>query len=121
MLNLMEQFRVAYGRADRETLLRVTSDDFEWHQHAGAADDRPLGRVLEGIDALIEEIQWRREHWQDVKYENLEERSAGDLLVQTFTVSGQEDGEPFHAKAVDLYPVRDGLITRKDTYWKYVG
>lgn len=121
MLELMKRFRVAYAKADREGLLAVTSEDFEWHQHYGADDgDRPSGRILGGVDALLEEIAWRGEHWSDVSYEGLQERSAGDLLVQTFTISGKEDGVSFHADAVDLYPVRDGRITMKDTYWKYV-
>ena len=65
-------------------------------------------------------MSWRQEHWQNVRYENLEERSAGDLLVQTFVISGVEDGVAFHASAVDLYPVVAGRISRKDTYWKYL-
>ena len=121
MLELMKRFRIAYAKADREGLLAVTSEDFEWHQHYGADDsDRPNGRLLSGVDALLEEIAWRRAHWTDVSYDGLQERSAGDLLVQTFTICGKEDGVSFHADAVDLYPVRDGLITMKDTYWKYV-
>ena len=121
MLELMKRFRTAYAKADREGLLAVTSEDFAWHQHYGRDDgDRPNGRMLSGVDALLEEIAWRSEHWSDVSYENLQERSAGNLLVQTFTISGKEDGVSFHADAVDLYPVRDGRITMKDTYWKYV-
>ena len=33
LLELMEQFRRAYGKADREGLLAVVTEDFEWHQH----------------------------------------------------------------------------------------
>ena len=119
MLDLMKRFRVAYAKADRLALLDAVSDDFVWHQHSGGIEDAPLGRVLIGVDALLREIAWRSEHWTDVRYEDMQERSAGDVLVQTFTVSGKEDGQSFHAKAVDLYPVRDGRITMKDTYWKY--
>ena len=62
----------------------------------------------------------RGQDWQDVRYENMVERAAGtELLVQTFTISGVDRGTPFHADVVDLYPVKDGRITRKDTYWKY--
>ena len=119
LLDLMTSFRKAYAAADREALLAVTTPDFEWHQHAARdASQLPHGRVLTGIDALLAEIAWRSEHWHDVRYEGLEERATDDLLVQTFTISGSSDGEPFHAKAVDLYPVRDGRITRKDTFWK---
>ena len=75
--------------------------------------------MLVGVDALLEEVNWRREHWTDVSYSRLEERSAGDLLVQTFSISGREGGQPFAANAVDLYPVVSGRIAMKDTYWKY--
>jgi ketosteroid isomerase-like protein len=118
----MKKFREAYGRADKEGLLASTSDDFEWCQHVAlSADELPAGRTLQGIDALLDELAWRKQHWQEVRYSDLAERAAGDdLLVQTFTISGLEDGVPFTARAVDLYPVKDGQITRKDTYWKYL-
>lgn len=122
LLVLMMRFREAYGSADKEKLLASTSDDFQWCQHvAQSADELPAGHILQGIDALLDELAWRKQHWQEVKYSDLAERVAGDdLLVQTFTISGLEDGVPFTARAVDLYPVKDGLITRKDTYWKYL-
>ncbi|NKB98208.1 MAG: DUF4440 domain-containing protein [Pseudomonadales bacterium] len=120
MLALIAQFRRAYGKADGQALRAVVTDDFCWHQHMGEASQLPNGRLLTGVDALLEEISWRGEHWSDVEYQNLEERSAGDLIVQTFSISGFEDGKPFVADAVDLYPVRNGRIAMKDTYWKYL-
>ena len=102
MLKLMRQFRRAYGAADGDALRAVTTADFEWHQHVGrSSDDQPSGRILVGVGALLEEIAWRSEHWQDVSYEGMVERSAGDILVQTFTIRGIEGGKPFHADAVD--------------------
>ncbi|MBT5604251.1 MAG: SnoaL-like domain-containing protein [Gammaproteobacteria bacterium] len=122
LLVLMQRFRVAYGSADKEGLLALTSDDFQWCQHvAQSTDELPAGRTLQGVDALLDELAWRKQHWQEVRYSDLAERAAGDdLLVQTFTISGLQDGKPFNARAVDPYPVKDGLITRKDTYWKYL-
>jgi len=29
-----------------------------------------------------------------------------------------ENDEPFQWNVVDVYPVRDGKIAKKDTYWK---
>jgi len=122
LLDLMKRFRLAYGRADRSELLAVTSHDFEWHQHmSDSEDDSPNGHVLKGIDELLEELTRRGKQWQQTSYQGMQERVAGDdLLVQTFTISGIDSGTPFHAKVVDLYPVRNKLIIRKDTYWKYV-
>jgi len=121
LLELMVCFRTAYSKADRSGLLEVTTSDFEWHQHCTTdPSERTTGRILRGVDELLTEIGWRQEHWQQVRYENLQERAASDLLIQTFIVSGVEDGVEFHASAVDLYPVVNGQIARKDTYWKYL-
>jgi ketosteroid isomerase-like protein len=122
LLVLMKRFREAYASADKQGLMASTSHDFEWCQHtAQSPDELPAGRTLKGIDALLDELAWRKQHWQEVRYSELAERVAGDdLLVQTFTISGLQDGVEFSARAVDLYPVKDGLITRKDTYWKYL-
>ncbi len=122
LLALMKKFREAYASGNKEVLLASTSDNFEWHQHVGSsADELPKGRILKGVDALLDEVAWRKQHWREVSYSNLVERVAGDdLIVQTFTISGLEEGVQFTANAVDLYPVENGVITRKDTYWKYL-
>lgn len=121
MLELMVRFRTAYAAGDRDGLLANTTDDFEWHQHyAQQAADLPTGNVLNGIDALLAQLKWRSKHWQNVRYANLEERATADVLLQTFSISGTEDGQEFAANVVDLYPVKDGRICRKDTYWKYI-
>ncbi len=122
MLELIARFRKAYGAADREGLASVITDDFEWRQHKGdAATDGPAGRVIKGLDGLLAELAWRKKNWHNVVYRDLVERSAGDVILQMFTVSGtDENGRDFHVSAVDVYPVRDGQISRKDTYWKYL-
>lgn len=121
MLALMEKFRLSYATLNEQGLRETTSEDFEWHQHVTTnSDDMPTGRVLRGIDALIKDLKWRQANWRNVRYEDLEERAAPDMLVQTFRISGEVDEASFHAKAVDLYTVKDGLITLKDTYWKYL-
>jgi taurine dehydrogenase small subunit len=30
-------------------------------------------------------------------------------------------GEPFAYTGCDLWEFRDGYVTKKDTYWKYIG
>mgnify|MGYP001585516464 FL=1 len=117
---IMKQFRLAYGSADADGLRAILSEDFEWHMHYGAAAGHaPTGRVLSGVDAMLEELQWRRKHWSNVEYDNLVERPANDLVLQTFTTKGLDQyGAPFNVNVVDLYAVREEKIYRKDTYWK---
>ena len=117
---IMTQFRRAYGAADADGLRAILTGDFVWHMHYGAAADQtPTGRVLSGVDAMMEELQWRRKYWSNIEYDNLVERPANDLVLQTFTTKGlDQSGAPFHVNVVDLYAVRDEKIYRKDTYWK---
>ncbi|MFP6817578.1 MAG: nuclear transport factor 2 family protein [Pseudomonadales bacterium] len=117
---IMTNFRRAYGAADVAGLRAILTDDFQWHMHHGASGEySPTGQVLAGVDAMLEQLLWRREHWTDIAYGNLIERPAGDLILQTFTTKGvDESGVGFHVNVVDLYCVREDKIYRKDTYWK---
>lgn len=120
---VMGHFKRGFARADRESLARAVTDDFEWHMHwhEGTVDE-PTGRVLRGLDEVMAEIERRRDRWTELRYTDMEERFTDDLIVQTFVVSGVDaGGRRFHNAAVDLYPLRDGLIARKQTYWKQQG
>ncbi|MBT3535297.1 MAG: SnoaL-like domain-containing protein [Rhodospirillaceae bacterium] len=122
MLELMKRFRRGYAKADQEGLAAATTDDFEWHMHYGEpGTDSPTGRVVKGVDGVMKEIAWREANWKNVTYENMVERPAGDVILQMFTTKGtDEHGTDYHLNVVDVYPVRDGRIYRKDTYWKGV-
>ena len=120
---VMRDFKRGFAKADRESFARAITDDFEWHMHwFDSGDEQPTGKVLVGLDAVMEEIARRQAGWSDLHYEDVEERYLDDMVVQTFVVSGIDDkGLRFHCAAVDLYPVRDGRIARKQTYWKQPG
>lgn len=119
---VMADFKRGFARADREMLSRAVTEDFVWHMHwQDSPDDEPTGVVLRGLDQVMTEIERRRDHWTDLRYADVEERYTPDLIVQTFVVSGRADGRAFNSAAVDLYPLRDGLISAKQTYWKQPG
>ena len=116
---LIKAFLKAYQAADAEALAACTTADFVWHQHIGP--DSPHGQTLKGAEATAETVRWRQANWRDLKYEDMAFRYSEDLITQTFRVSGvDENGERFDVRAVDLYPVKDGRIAAKDTYWKQV-
>lgn len=116
---LMKRFMRAYAKADHEGLREVLSEDFVWHQHVGP--DSPYGATIRGVDAMVETIKWRQSNWSNVRYDDMNIVTTPELIVQTFRVSGtDEHGIHFDCRAVDLYPVRDGRLTMKDTYWKRI-
>ena len=118
--DLMTRFRWAFASADPELLGAVLSEGFEWHIHTfDPADPVPTGRVVRGVDAMVCELEWRKQNWVNVRFEGLNEYFAPKFITQSFTISGVDRGSRFHAAAVDLYTL-DGsdLIVKKDTYWK---
>ncbi len=119
----MADFKRGFAKVDRERLAAAVTDDFQWHMHwSESDDDQPTGKVLQGLDAVMAEIERRRDNWSELRYNDVEERFIDDMIVQTFVVSGVDaNGKRFNAAAVDLYPLRDGLIAAKQTYWKQPG
>ena len=120
---VMKDFMRAFGRADRDLLATTVTDDFEWHMHwTEHGEHAPTGKVLRGLDEVMAEIERRRTSWSKLSYDDMELRYTDDMVVQTFTVSGvDERGNTFNSDAVDLYPVKDGRLARKQTYWKQPG
>lgn len=117
---VMRTFKRGFGKADPELLAAAITDDFEWHTHTfDGPDAQPTGTVLRGLDEVMAEIHRRRENWSEVRFDDMVERYLPDLVVQTFVISGiDQNGNRFNNAAVDLYPIVDGRIARKQTYWK---
>ena len=119
---LMTRFRWAYVSMSTEGLTEVLAPGFRWNLHYFNVDDRlPTGRVLNGLDEMIEELRWRKKNWARVRFSFLAERFAPRLVVQTFRLSAIDvkEGWTFKVDAVDLYDIMDGRILTKSTYWKY--
>ena len=119
---LMTRFRWAYVSMSTEGLTEVLAPGFRWNLHYFNADDPlPTGRVLNGLDEMIEELRWRKKNWARVRFSFLAERFAPRLVLQKFRMSAIDvnDGRTFKVDAVDLYDIMDGRILTKSTYWKY--
>ena len=83
LLELMARYRLAYGAADEKTLAAVVSDDFQRHMHySDAGEMNATGKILFGVEAMVQEIRRRQASWRNLKYENLVERAAGDFILQ---------------------------------------
>jgi ketosteroid isomerase-like protein len=116
---LMQRFGRSFLNADKAGLQSCITGDFEWHLHAGP--DAPHGRIVRGVDAMLTVIRWRRGNWLDVRYQDVADTYTDHLVVQTFRILGADHhGSRFNCRGVHLYEVRDGLIARKDSFWKHI-
>ncbi len=117
--DLMGRFGQAFVSRDKEALASCLADDFIWHLHQGPKS--PYGTSVHGLKGMLEVLEMREKNWRDVNYADVAVTSDGAQIVQTFRVSGiDEKGRKFDVRAVDLYPVRDGKLVSKNSYWKIV-
>jgi ketosteroid isomerase-like protein len=81
-----------------------------------------VGRSIVGKEAVRQMLAARFKVIPDMAWARLDEYVAGDNRgVTVWRVTGKAaDGTVLDYKGCDLYEFKDGLIFRKDTYWKIV-
>lgn len=118
--DLFRRFGKAFNKADVEEIAACVTDDFEWRLAAGA---RPSGTVLKGKDDLRRYFADKNQAHREARYSEARIHRAssgsGDKLFGTFRVTGIDaGGQPFDRYGIDLYELRDGKISLKDSYLK---
>ena len=115
--SLVAKFLEGFATADSAALTALVSDDFTWHLHTRRGDYR--GRTVSGVGAMIGILKERRSAWRNVRYADVRLIASGDRVFQTYRITGNDlESGPFDATGVDLYEIRDGRITLKDSFWK---
>ena len=81
----------------------------------------PWGTRFEGKDAVRNGLAARFEGIPDVHYGDDRHLACGDRGASEWTLTGTtRDGTRLDVRGCDLWEFRDGLIVRKDSYWKLV-
>lgn len=114
--DLFRRFGKAFNKADAEEIAACVTDDFEWRLAAGAS---PAGRVLKGKDDLRAYFADKSQAHREARYSEARIHRSGDKLFGTFRVTGIDAaGKAFDRYGIDLYELRDGRISLKDSYLK---
>jgi ketosteroid isomerase-like protein len=81
----------------------------------------PWGTRYVGKRAVRDGLAARFSGLPDVHYGDATHLVSGDTGVSRWTVSGtMADGRKIRANGCDFYTFRDGLVVKKDSYWKIV-
>jgi ketosteroid isomerase-like protein len=81
----------------------------------------PWGTRYVGKSAVREGLAARFAGLPDVHYGDDDHWVAGDLGVSTWLLTGTtRAGDQVRVRGVDLLAFRDGMIVKKDSYWKIV-
>ncbi len=114
----MEQFLDAFNRHDVDAIMAFFVDDCLFDTPRGP---EPGGRRFVGKDAVREGIAARFAGIPDIRYEDDRHWASGDRGCSEWTIRGTTtQGEYIEVRGCDLFEFRDGMIVRKDSFWKIV-
>jgi ketosteroid isomerase-like protein len=108
----------AFNRHDLDTIMSFFTDDAVFDSPRGPD---PFGHRFEGKAAVREGLAARFSGIPDVHYGDDDHFVAGDRGASEWTLTGTaSDGVHLEVRGCDLWTFRDGLVARKDSFWKIV-
>jgi ketosteroid isomerase-like protein len=108
----------AFNRHDLDAIMAFFADDAVFESPRGPG---PHGGRFEGKAAVREGLAARFIGIPDVRYGDDDHFVAGDRGASEWTLTGTTtDGTRLEVRGCDLWTFRDGLVVRKDSYWKIV-
>jgi ketosteroid isomerase-like protein len=117
-VNTLRAITDAFNRHDLEGIMAFFADDAVFESPRGP---HPWGTRFEGKAAVRDGLAARFTGIPDVHYGDDAHFVAGNRGASEWTLTGTTtDGERLEVRGCDLWTFRDGLVTKKDSYWKIV-
>lgn len=111
---LMRRFEAGYETVNAEAIVACFAPDVVWIL--------PDSRVLNGREACLAFLKERFASPTGPKFSDSHMHVLGQTVVQNYKVTVPlPGGQTGTYDGTDVYQIRNGLITRKDAYWKQVG
>ena len=105
---LIERYNDAWNRHDVDAICAMHTPDMVFENHT--AGERAAG---EDVQRHIAEIF---ANWPDLAFDTRRLYVTPEVAVCEWTASATRDGKQLSWPGVDVFPIRDGLIARKDVY-----
>jgi len=106
---LIERYNDAWNRQDLDAITSMHHPDVVFHNHTA-------GERAAGAAAVREHVARIFENNPTLRFETRSLRTGEDFAVCEWTASVTRDGTTLEWDGVDVFPLRDGLISRKDVY-----
>lgn len=115
-VKLLEEITDAFNRHDLDGIMAFFTEDAVFETPRGS---EPWGRRFIGKAQVREGLAARFSGIPDVHYGDDDHFVAGNRGASEWTLTGTTtEGEPLEVRGCDLWTFRDGLVSRKDSYWK---
>jgi ketosteroid isomerase-like protein len=117
-IEMLEQVLDAFNAHDLDARMRFFVDDCVLEMPRGP---HPWGLRFEGRDRVREGLATRFAGIPDVHYGEDRHWVSGSRGCSEWLLTGTTtQGVRINVRGCDLFELRDGLISRKDSYWKIV-
>lgn len=115
----LEQVLDAFNRHDLDAIMAFFADDAVFESPRGPD---PWGSRAVGKAAVREGLAARFTGIPDVHYSDDRHWVCGNRGVSEWLLTGTTTaGERIAVRGCDHWEFRDGLVVRKDSYWKIIG
>jgi steroid delta-isomerase-like uncharacterized protein len=120
--DLIDRYNDAWNAHDVETILSMHTDDSVFENHVTGdvnVGKEAIGRAIGGIFSVF----------PDLSFEGRRQYVRENLVVQEWTARGthlgkmtragievEPTGRPVEYRGMDVIPIREGLVARKDVY-----
>jgi ketosteroid isomerase-like protein len=106
---LIGRYNDAWNSQDLDTIHAL-------HHPEIVFDNHTAGERAEGADAVREHIGRIFANNPDMRFTTRSLQAGDDFAVCEWTLNVTKDGRALEWDGVDVFPLRDGLIARKDVY-----
>ena len=114
----LEELCDAFNAHDLDAVMARFADDCVLEMPRGPD---PWGARFAGKAAVRQALAGRFQGLPDVHYGDAIHLVAGDTGISKWTLTGTTaEGRRIEVRGCDFYSFRDGLVVRKDSYWKIV-
>ena len=107
--DLIDTYNDAWNRQELDAVASMHDDDIVFHNWT--AGDR-----VEGADAVRAHIAGIFERYPTLRFTGRSMRVGDDFVVSEWTARTTSDGETREWDGVDVLPIVNGKIARKDVY-----
>jgi ketosteroid isomerase-like protein len=106
---LFDRYNDAWNRQDIDTIASMHHPEIVFHNHTA-------GERAEGAEEVREHIATIFRNNPSLRFRGRSFHAGEDHAVTEWTANVTKDGRRFEWDGVDVFPLRDGLIARKDVY-----
>jgi ketosteroid isomerase-like protein len=114
----LEAIADGFNRHDVDAIMSHFADDATFDAPRGPD---PWGSRAVGAEAVADAFRARFAGLPDVHYGDARHFVCGDRGVSEWLLTGTTtEGDHVEVRGCDLWEFRDGVVVRKDSYWKIV-